>query len=95
MPAKEWTNLPGQPTNFRRDPLDHFRSAEVATTRDRYSGRKAQLTAMVPQDSSLPLECSQFQQWRTIRQQSAGMEPLNSRGLRPRFGPCDVAPTSR
>ena len=23
MPAKEWTNLPGQPTNFGRDPRDH------------------------------------------------------------------------
>ena len=23
MPAKEWTDLPGQPTNFRRNPRDH------------------------------------------------------------------------
>jgi len=50
---------------------------------------------MVGQDSTLPLVCSQFQQWRTIRQQSVGMEPLNGRGLRPRFGHCEVAPSSR
>src|SRR5580698_5989650 len=58
MPAKEWTNLPGQPTNFGRDPRDHAGHVAIAGCTPSPQRLQEESTMLVRHGSMFYSKCS-------------------------------------